>query len=54
MEKIIIKQCRFQGKDQPTVAFKHNAACIRQMSIGLLRLIEKNILIVIYLVIHKI
>jgi hypothetical protein len=37
MEQILVKQCRLQIQDQPTVVFEDNAACIRQMSSGFIK-----------------
>ena len=37
MYEIIIKQCKIQVKDQPSVIFEDNVVCIRQMSTGFIK-----------------
>ena len=37
MENILMEQCRLKTKDQPTVIFEDNAACIQQMSSGFIK-----------------
>ena len=37
MEKILNQQCRLQIKDQPTIVYEDNSACVRQMAAGFIK-----------------
>ena len=37
MEQILVKQCKLQLEDQPTVIYESNSTCVRHMSSGFIK-----------------